>query len=262
MSAAIRLRSRGLAGLACVLGASGVAAQEVGSVRNFVACPIVRDTASVPCWLSEYDGELYYLGIQTDVSAPVHPPLLGHQVIVEGVVADSPRICGGVVLEPVQLSPVAELDANCNQVWPAEDRYTIDFNPRPPGPSEGRLAFSYPPEPVAPPREPRDFTIYYYHDGLIAGRNSGTLNTIVDYAVAIDASKVSVVAHQGDLLLSDGSVLAEREGLAQARAEELAQLLESGGLQAEQWAVSWTAEPSPDGIEDWRARRADVRVEP
>jgi hypothetical protein len=26
--------------------------------RNFVSCPIVRDTATVPCWLSEHDGEL------------------------------------------------------------------------------------------------------------------------------------------------------------------------------------------------------------
>ena len=72
---------------------------------NFVSCPIVRDTPSVPCWLSAYEGELYYLGIQTDVSAEFHPPYLGHRVLVEGVIADDePRICGGVVLEPVRIS--------------------------------------------------------------------------------------------------------------------------------------------------------------
>jgi hypothetical protein len=38
-----------------------------------------------------------YLGIQTDVSADFHPPLLGHQVRVEGTVKDAPRICGGIV---------------------------------------------------------------------------------------------------------------------------------------------------------------------
>ena len=36
---------------------------------NFVSCPIVRDTSSVPCWLTEYQGELYFLTIQSDVSA-------------------------------------------------------------------------------------------------------------------------------------------------------------------------------------------------
>jgi hypothetical protein len=265
VSGSIVIRTRGWAAIACALGATAAVAEGPPSnVRNFVSCPIVRDTATVPCWLAEHDGELYYLGIQTDVSAPVHPPLMRHQVIVEGVVADAPRICGGVVLDPVQLSPVEELDANCNQVWPAEDRYTIDFNPRPPGPSEGRLAFSGPPPSpnASVEREPRDFVIYYYHDGLIAGRNSGLLNTIVDYAVAIDASSVEIVARQGDVLLSDGSVLAEREGLAQARAEELAGLLKAGGLEAETWSVSWSEESAPDGVEDWRARRADVRIAP
>ena len=51
---------------------------------NFVSCPIVRDTASVPCWLAEHDGELYFLTLQSDVSAPVTPPWLGHRVLVEG----------------------------------------------------------------------------------------------------------------------------------------------------------------------------------
>ena len=44
----------------------------------------MRDTKTVPCWLAEYDGELYYLGIQTDISAEFHPPYLGHKVLVEG----------------------------------------------------------------------------------------------------------------------------------------------------------------------------------
>ena len=28
-----------------------------GSRLSFVSCPIVRDTATVPCWLTEYQGE-------------------------------------------------------------------------------------------------------------------------------------------------------------------------------------------------------------
>ena len=124
---------------------------------NFVSCPIVRDTASVPCWLSEYDGELYYLTIQSDVTSPVTPPWLGHRVLVEGTVSAEPRICGGIVLKPVHLSVMPEPDASCNTMLPAEERYNLTFEPpRPPGPSKGRLAFDNAPPstrtaPAAPP---------------------------------------------------------------------------------------------------------------
>src|SRR5208283_3530544 len=73
----------------------------VGSIafaqqRNFVACPIVRDTKTVPCFLAEYEGELYYLGIQQDITSEFHPPQLKHEVLVEGQVAEAPRVCGGI----------------------------------------------------------------------------------------------------------------------------------------------------------------------
>ena len=49
-----------------------------GQERSFVACPIVRDTKTVPCFLAEYEGQLYYLGIQQDITAGFHPPQLKH----------------------------------------------------------------------------------------------------------------------------------------------------------------------------------------
>jgi hypothetical protein len=64
----VRHMSRGTVIAAWLAAASVVTAQQR---TNFVACPIVRDTASVPCWLAEYEGELYFLTLQTDVSAPV-----------------------------------------------------------------------------------------------------------------------------------------------------------------------------------------------
>ena len=118
---------------------------------NFVSCPIVRDTASVPCWLAEYAGELYFLTIQSDVTSPVTPPWLGHRVLVEGTVSAEPRICGGIVLKPVHLSVLPEPDASCNTILPAEERYNLTFEPpRPPGPSKGRLAFDNAPPPARP----------------------------------------------------------------------------------------------------------------
>ena len=90
--------------------------------RNFVSCPIVQDTKTVPCWMSDYEGERYYLGIQTDVTAEFHPPYLGHKVFVEGTVSAEPRICGGIVLKPVKVSPLPELDGTCNAILPAVDQ--------------------------------------------------------------------------------------------------------------------------------------------
>ena len=155
---------------ACACAVPLAAEEAPAERRNFVACPIVRDTASVPCWLAEYDGELYFLTLQTDVSSPVTPPWLGHRVLVEGTVASNrPRICGGVVLEPVVLSVLPELDSACNTpVLPAEDRYNLTFEPpRPPGPSAGRLAFAGGPPAAAPPELPREFRLRYDFDGLV-----------------------------------------------------------------------------------------------
>lgn len=127
-----------------------LAAAPPSNHRNFVACPIVRDTDTVPCWLAQYEGQTYFLTIQTDVSSPVNPPWLGHKVLVEGTVSNEPNICGGIVLKPVTLSVMHELDGSCNTILPAEERYNLPFEPpRPPGPSMGRLAFG---DPVMKPK--------------------------------------------------------------------------------------------------------------
>ena len=238
-----------------------------GERRNFVSCPIVRDTATVPCWLADHDGELYYLGIQTDISADFDPPYLGHQVLVEGIVrAGAQRICGGIVLDPVNASPLPELDGKCNTILPAEDRYTVPFAPRPPGPSGGRLAFAPPPGTAdpAPPREgPQEFVIAYDFDMPIMGRHSSVLTAIFDYARRIDAHSIEIDGRRGATLLDDGTVLAERPELAELRAREVAKLLTAAGLPAASIAVDWSSnlEP-PDGDADWRSRRVTVRVAP
>src|SRR5262245_58743995 len=67
-----------------------------GERVNFVACPVVRDTKTVPVWLAEYAGTWYYLGIQQDIGAEFHPPQLKHDLLVEGTVSDEPKICGAI----------------------------------------------------------------------------------------------------------------------------------------------------------------------
>ncbi len=260
-------RASVVAFVAATVVAVSICAQDVPvERRNFVSCPIVRDTQSVPCWLAEYDGELYFLTLQTDVSSPVTPPWLGHRVLVEGTVAsDRPRICGGVVLEPVVLSVLPELDAACNTpVLPAEDRYNLTFEPpRPPGPSAGRLAFAGGPPAAAPAELPREFRLRYDFDGLVVFRHAGELTAILDAARARHARRITITGHRGAVLLSNGATLTEQPSLARRRAEQLATLLRGAGLTDLDYEVNWQDEPgTADGLNDAALRHATVELTP
>ncbi len=239
----------------------------VGERVSFVSCPIVRDTRTVPCWLSEHDGDLYYLTIQSDVSATVQPPMLGRQVLVEGVVADAAPICGGIVLEPVRLSVMPELDANCNTLLPADERYTIDFHPRPPGPSAGRLAFAPDPaaQPASPPpplQGPQRRDIYFDFDRGVSFRHPDDLMAILRIARNLPASHVRITGVRGAHRLMNGSLLRESDGVDRRRAEEIAGLLRGAGLDATV-EVTWIdGEAEADGIDDWRTRRVTVELTP
>ncbi|MGD2167614.1 MAG: hypothetical protein PVF63_05865 [Gammaproteobacteria bacterium] len=253
----------GLLVASCALLPLSLAAQ---TRVNFISCPIVRDTASVPCWLTRYQGELYYMGIQTDVSAPFQPPWLGHKVLVEASVADDrPRICGGIVLDPIRISVMPELDGSCNTILPAEDKYTIDFNPRPPGPSGGRLAFQAvdeEAEPEAPPTGPKTFYLYFDVDRGIAFRHPRQVTEIYEYAQAVDARRISVRASRGATLLSDGTLLTESPGIAKRRSDKIVELLTGLGIEAEIHS-EYDMEPAPaDGIDDWMSRSVAIHVEP
>jgi hypothetical protein len=246
--------------------ALAAAGPKPGERLSFVSCPIVRDTRSVPCWLTEQGGELYYLTIQSDVSAEVQPPMLGHQVLVEGVVSNKPRICGGVVLEPVRLSVMPERDANCNTLLPADDRYTIDFNPRPPGPSGGRLAFA--PDPAAPPKPapklegPQTIEIYFDFDKSVSFRHPSDLMAVLERARQIGATRGTVTGMRGAHKLSDGTLLEESPGIAQRRAEEVGRLLAGAGLKAPLAVGTADGKSEADGVDDWRSRRVTVVLEP
>jgi len=245
---------------------TGFAAQPAPGTRlSFVSCPIVRDTATVPCWLTEYEGEMYFLTLQTDVSAPVNPPWLEHRVLVEGVVSDEPSICGGRVLKPVTLSVLPELDRSCNTVLPAEDRYNLTFEPpRPPGPSRGRLAFGDPtPRNAAATSESenRSFTLRYEFDGMVVFRHAQILQQILDAARAGHASEVKVTGYRSASRLTNGTVMRERENIARQRAEQIRELLQGAGLTDVKYTLEWKdLAGKPNGVDDVANRRADVTV--
>lgn len=237
-----------------------------GPRRNFVSCPIVRDTASVPCWLAEYDGELYFLTLQSDVTSPVTPPWLGHRVLVEGTVSAEPRICGGIVLKPVHLSVMPEPDASCNTMLPAEERYNLTFEPpRPPGPSKGRLAFdnappSARPSPGALPLT-KEFVVPYDFDALVGFNHARMLTDVLEFARAVDARDIEIVGYRGAARLSNGQVLSEDADIGKRRAEQLAMLLQGANLKSPTYKVSWRDESAKaTGVDDYALRQAVITV--
>jgi len=243
-----------------LLSVSVVGAQQP---TNFVSCPIVRDTASVPCWLAEYDGELYFLTLQTDVSAPVTPPWLGHRVLVEGAVSAEARICGGIVLKPVHLS-VLESDASCNTMLPAEERYNLTFEPpRPPGPSGGRLAFDNAPATPRPAvtASTREFVVFYPFDGLVGFTHAGSLTEILQFARTLNAREIEIVGYRGSVRLSNGQTMVEESTIGKKRAEQVAMLLKGANLTEPSYKVSWREEAaSATGVDDYLSRRVVVTV--
>jgi hypothetical protein len=273
---------------ALLLAAAGaVAATPPADRRNFVACPVLQDTDNVPCWLARFQGELYFLGIQTD-SGGWGPPWLGHRVLVEGKLAGGPRICGGVALtsdyvtttipsgsadgQPLPMPPVVsvmrELDASCNELLPADPRYHI-MGRRGPGPNTAASALrSPPPTPqpptVTPPYRSRSFTLTYEFDSELASRTIGEALKAVQYAQSVQARSVAIVAHRGSTLLTDGSLAQEIPQIAQLRTQELARTLQKLGLPATSTlSVRWDTDLEPaDGITDPDRRRAEIVVTP
>lgn len=269
-------------------GARAVLADKPPSnYRNFIACPIVQDTDTVPCWLAEYQGELYFLGIQTD-SGGWSPPWLGHQVLVEGKLAGGPRICGGIALmassptgtppsgsadgralpDPPMASVMRELDASCRTLWPADPRYHI-LGRRGPGPNTAASALrSFPPPPappqVSPPYQSRTFTLTYDFDSELPARSQIEALKAVQYAQAVQAKQLTIIGYRGATLLSDGTLARELPIIGRLRAQELAGMVRKLGLaDSTVLTTRWSEVTEPaDGVSDASRRRASITVTP
>jgi hypothetical protein len=232
------------------------------SRRNFVACPLLRDTNTVPCWLAEYDGELYYLGVQTDNNDIARAPMLGHRLLVEGTVTQARRICGGVVLDPVRTSVLPELDANCNTMLPAEDRYIVPFAQRGPGPSataDRRAAETA--GTVADALVLR----YDFDWPWVTGSNTVLLQQFVELARLAKVQRLAIKGFRGATLLSNGERLVERPEIGEQRARSIADLLAAVGFDAAKLSVTWTATADTDnmdGVDDWQSRQVVISVQP
>ncbi|HWF09270.1 MAG TPA: hypothetical protein VG297_12450 [Bryobacteraceae bacterium] len=238
-----------------VICAAAVLAQQ----RSFIACPIVRDTRTVPCYLAEYDGETYFLGIQQDITSDFHPPQLKHEVLVEGTVAPGPRVCGGIPLRPAAISVIKDVNLGCDTLLPAETGIDAPPAQRGAGPS------SEPLETAAPARHlsgRQEFTVRYsFDDDFPDFGAQKTVTEAAEYAKGIHAASMKIVGYRAMSLLSNGQQLTEKAGLAEKRAQEVATLVR--GLGVPNVAVDWHAEAEPaDGKSDPSRRRVTVTVIP
>ena len=182
--------------------------------RNFVACPVVRDTKTLPCWLAEYDGELYFLGLQGSSASEFYPPQLNHEVLVEGTVTNESRICGGIPLKPVRISALPEINRGCNTLLPAEDgmdapniparRFTDDM--RKPGTDT----------------ETREFTVPFDFDSdYLTLHTTRIVGEAARVAKAVKSAKIEVTGFRATTWLSNGQKFIETQSIAEKRASSV-----------------------------------------
>ena len=222
------------------------------SRRQFVACPIVRDTRTQPCWLAEYNGELFYLGQQGGVANDFYPPQLGHLALVEGTVGTG-RVCGGIPLQPVKVSVLRELTPACRTMLPAEDG--IDAPPPVPAPRGDAPSWLR-------HDGPRDVTLYFDFDSdFFSLHVTVALTEVAKLAADNTGVRVELTGYRGATRLSSGELLTERDGMGGARARKVADTLRGLGVSSSRISVNAPAEAaSADGVNDPWSRRVDVRI--
>ena len=216
--------------------------------RNFVACPVVRDTSTVPCWLAEHEGEWYYLGSQGSSASAFYPPQLGHQALIEGTVVEGPRVCGGRQLSPVRVSVMQEITPACNTVLPAEPGLTPARSPIAPAPRF--------------PDSTREFAVPYDFDSdYLTLHTTRIAIEAARVAKAVNAGRIEVYGRRGATLLSNGQTLAEGPRIAELRATKMAENLIGLGIPADRVHATWQRDPDvPDGVTDPDRRRLTITL--
>jgi len=247
-----------------------------GKRISFVACPYVQDSDPTPLWFADYEGTRYFLRGQQNMTAAVYEPDLGHKVLVEGVISNEPTVGGGVVLNPLWLSVMPELDSSCNKILPA-DGSRISFAKRPPGPGSDGISRAklrtparnlaerlwdtdYKPDPVQ--REVRTYTIYFGFDDATVVQYM-KMQPLIKYARDIEAKSIEIVGHRAAIRLSNGETLVERAGVERERAEALQKIYNDYPFGKDVVKASWVTDPPPaDGTSDFANRYVTITVTP
>ena len=102
---------------------------------------------------------------------------------------------------------------------------------------------------------------YAFNDDYVDFAGTRVVTDAAAYAMKIRASTVKVTGYRATTLLSNGSRMAEKAGLAEKRANGIATLLRGSGVAAV--SVDWKSDTEPaDGQTDPSRRRVRIVVEP
>jgi outer membrane protein OmpA-like peptidoglycan-associated protein len=247
--------------LLCVLLLSSVPALAGEAVR-FLSCPVYRDTDAgrkSGCWIGT-DGAT---GRRYDVSDAPFKPSVGRMMLVEGEVAATPDICGGVPLTHVR---VAVLDEPCPEVVIPAEGY-----PSKPSvvPSSAMAPLSVPRVPPPPPYSRQEYQIEFTfgEDRLMYQHVEVTIEKAALYAKA-SKGRVDIQGFaDSDGFEASGRRLREPPELASARAAMVREALVRMGVRAARIAVRTNRHPA--ALAGWPAalalsskRRATITITP
>jgi hypothetical protein len=230
---------------------------------TFVACPIYRDTDAgrkSGCWIADD----VQSGVRYDVTEALIKPLLGREVLVEGVIKNrDTQSCGGVILEPVSVS-VLESECKAHLIPPEghpSRRFILPAKTLQPA-NVPRVA---PPAPYAT----REFSMYFelHGDFLLYQHSEVIIDEAVTY-IKVAKPKRIVVTGYADTQGFDvsGQRIRESMDIARARAAMLTEALLRLGVD-KKLIVQRTSGDAPDdamtqqGLKHASKRRATLRVE-
>lgn len=248
--------------VAASLVAAAQAAQAQANFKRYVACPIYRDTDAgrkSGCWL----GTQVETSERYDVSNSPDKPLVGRQMLVEGVVSNEKDVCGAPVLQPVRISVLQE---PCPEViipaegWPSKPS-TLPPNVIAP--------LAVPRKMPQPPFEEKQFHLIFDYDSdfLVYQSVELTIENATLLAQASKARRVLVTGYadtQG--VQASGRLYKEPLSLAKARAEMAAVALRRMGVPADTLKLGWRGDPMPLAAEapmhEPSKRRVTITVQP
>lgn len=236
---------------------------------SFVSCPIYRNSDAGKksgCWLADDPTS----AIRYDVTQSAAKPDWNYAVLVEGYVdpdQDDAGLCGGVVLKPIRVSVLYD-QACTRHMLPAETYSGRKFVL----PKEVTPPMSVPRTPPEPPFEEQVFGIYFTFDQdfITYQQSDYYLDKAITWIRGTDPSAIKITGFADTEGRSvTGVELAEREGLAQVRAEKIAFALRRLGVASDKITVSWsdetsenTALPGSDELGEASRRRVEIRVTP
>jgi outer membrane protein OmpA-like peptidoglycan-associated protein len=235
----------------------------IAETITFIACPIYRDTDAgrkSGCWLAD-DPKT---GRRYDVANALIKPILGREILVEGIVTSRDATsCGGVILEPVSVSV---LTSECKpHLIPPEGfpsrRFVLPAKTLQPANIERPIPTG--------PYGTREYSMYFELNGdfLLYQHSEVIIDEAITYIRAAKPKRV-VVTGYADTKGFDvaGRRVSENTAIARARAAMLTEALLRLGVD-KRLIVQRAESDAPDdamtqqGLKQAAKRRATLRVE-